>query len=121
MIVWSERPTEVANLLNPAFAGALLRTSVEGYIEEAESGMPFEVAFLVLPFCLHTGTSTRLPISASATPLHTWIQRDENRDVLISFSGRVSALVPFTREAMLFAASRDVLVFDASNRILQDQ
>lgn len=118
MISWSERPTEVANLLNPAFAGALLRTSVEGYVAEAQCGMPFEIAFLVLPFCLHAGTLTRLPMSASATPLHTWIQRDENRDVLISFAERVGTLVPFTREAMLFAASRDVLVFDTSNRIL---
>src|SRR5258708_6268367 len=58
MSPWTERPTEVANLLNPAFVGALLRTAVEGYIGEAASGMPFEVAFLVLPFCLHTSTAS---------------------------------------------------------------
>lgn len=117
MISWSERPTEVANLLNPAFAGALLRTSVDGYFDESKSGMPFEIAFLVLPFCLHTGTVTRLPQSATATPLHTWLQRDENRDVLISVADRVATLIPFTREAILFATSRDVLIFDDANRL----
>jgi len=109
---WSTRPTEVANLLNPAFSGALVRTSVEGYVRESTGGMPFAIAFLVLPLCLHTGTSNRLPVSPTATPLHTWIQREENRDVLISIADRVTALVPFTREAILFAASRAVLAFD---------
>src|SRR5947209_3522225 len=33
---WSERPTEVANLLNPAFLGALLRKAVDGYAEKSE-------------------------------------------------------------------------------------
>ena len=117
MSPWVERPTEVANLLNPAFAGALIRTSVEGYVSESQNGMPFEIAFLVLPLCLHTGTATRLPASAAATPLHTWLQREENRDVLISFADRIMALVPFTREAILFAASRAVVAFDDAGRL----
>jgi hypothetical protein len=118
MSPWVDRPTEVANLLNPAFAGALLRTSVEGYVAEAELGMPFEIAFLILPFCLHTGTITRLPTSVTATPLHTWLQREENRDVLVSFADRVISLIPFTREALLFASSRAVLEFDDAGRLL---
>ncbi len=32
--------------------------------------------------------------------------------MLIAFGERVRALVPFTREALLFAAYRDVIVFD---------
>lgn len=109
---WTERPTEVANLLNPAFAGALLRTAVKAYGDEAQKGMPFEVAFLVLPFCLHPGTANRLPARAASTPLHAWLQREENRDVLVQFGERTSGLVPFTKEALLFASIRGVLTFD---------
>lgn len=116
---WPERPTEVANLLNPAFAGALLRTSVESYVKAGESGMPFEVAFLVLPLCLHTATVARLPQSAVATSFHMWLQREENRDLLIGFGDRVAALVPFTREAILFTTSRGVVVFDADGRLIE--
>lgn len=109
---WDERPTEVANLLNPAFAGALLRLSLDGYAREARSGMPFELAFLVLPICLHTGTTNRMPVSPSRTPIHAWLQGDANRDVLISFPDRLKSLVPFTREAILFAAQRGVVTID---------
>ncbi len=117
MSAWGERPTEVANLLNPAFIGVLLRKAVEGYAEEAENGLPFELAFLVIPLCLHPDTVIRLPARAASTPLHTWLLREENRDVLVSFGDRVSALVPFTREALVFAGQRGVIVFDESGRV----
>ena len=103
---WSERPFEISNLLNPAFAGVLLRKSVEGYSAQARDGMPVELAFLVMPLCLHPGTVRRLPARAASTPLHAWLQREENRDVLIKFDERVRSLAPFTREALIFAAQR---------------
>jgi hypothetical protein len=109
---WTERPTEVANLLNPAFLGALLRKAVDGYAEESGNGLPFELSFLVIPLCLHPDTVRRLPSRAASTPLHTWLQREENRDVLLSVGERVLALVPFTREALIFAAQRGVIAFD---------
>jgi hypothetical protein len=109
---WTERPSEVANLLNPAFIGALLRSAVKAYVDETEKGMPFEVAFLVLPFCLHPATASRFPARAASTPLHAWLQREENRDVLVGIGDRASALVQFTREALLFASLRGVIAFD---------
>lgn len=114
---WNERPTEVANLLNPAFIGALLRKAADGYTAEANAGMPYELLFLILPFCLHPTTASRLPARVTATPLHTWLQRDENRDVLISFADRASALVPFVREALLFAVQRAVIVIEDNGRL----
>lgn len=114
---WEDRPTEVANLLNPAFTGALLRRSLEAFSAEARGGMPFGLAFLVLPMALHPGTARRFPARAASTPLHAWLQREENRDVLISFGERVRSLVPFTREALLFAAQRGIVVFDDDGRL----
>lgn len=103
---WNDRPTEVANLYNPAFFGVLLRKAIERYTEEAKAGMPFELLFLVPPFCLHPATANRLPRSPSATPLHVWLQREKNRDVLVSFAQRATAIVPFVREALLFCCER---------------
>jgi hypothetical protein len=117
MSPWTERPTEVANLLNPAFVGVLLRKAVEGYTDEAEMGLPYELAFLVVPLCLHPNTMSRLPARAASTPLHAWLQREENRDVLVSFGDRVSSLVPFTREAIVFAGQRGVITFNDSGRL----
>ena len=63
---WGQRPQDVANLLNPAFDGLLLYRAVAGYEQENEGGMPFELAFMVLPFVLHQPTRKRLPAIALA-------------------------------------------------------
>ena len=118
MSPWIERPVEISNLLNPAFAGVLLRKAVEGYRSEAEAGMPVELAFLVMPIGLHPGTAKRLPARPSSTPLHAWLQREENRDVIVRFEERVGSLAPFTREAIIFAAQRRVLDIDEGGRIV---
>ena len=105
---WQERPTEVAYLLNPAFTGAIMRLAVDGYFREASSGMPFPLAFLVLPIALHKGTTDRLPIKVTFH-LQQWVQ--ENRDILITFASRMRTLVPFTREGIIFAGQRKILAF----------
>jgi hypothetical protein len=105
---WQERPAEVANLLNPAFAGAVLRLAVDGYSKESGEGMPFVLSFLVLPISLHKATSERLP-SKITVYLPQWIQ--DNRDILITFPKRMRTLVPYTREGIVFASQRKILMF----------
>jgi len=53
MKTWNERPFEIRNLFNPAFCGVVLLRAFQGYEEEDASGMPFSLALLVLPLCLH--------------------------------------------------------------------
>src|SRR4051812_40074 len=115
---WEDRPVEVANLLNPAFMGAVLRKAVDGYVEQVPDGLPFELVFLVPAFALHPNTAQRLPLRAASTPLHMWIQRDENRDVLVALSDRIAALVPFVREALVFSAQRNVIAFADMGRLI---
>ena len=106
---WASRPAEVANLLNPAFTGVLLRQAVDGYVRESAAGMPFAIAFLVLPFSLHKGTSDRLPARVT-TYVQQWVQ--DNRDVLVTFPSRMRTLLPYTREGIIFASQRQVLLID---------
>ena len=111
---WSERPTDVANLLNPAFVGATIRSAVVTYEQAKDKGMPFEFVFLVLPIVLHEPTRARLPRS-SKTMMQTWLQ--ENRDVLMGFPTRAKDLVPFGREAILFASRRELLVVGSGGHV----
>ena len=76
--IWSERPIEIAHLLNPAFCSTLLFESITGYKQENGSGMPFATAFLVLPVVLHKPTRDHLPKSI-ATKLHAWIQDNQKK------------------------------------------
>lgn len=114
---WNERPCEIANLFNPAFIGVVLRKSIDGYTAETPAGMPFELLFLVPPICLHPATAMRLPRSPSATPLHVWLQREDNRDVLLAFSERASAIVPFVREALLFCCGRGIITIGDDGKL----
>jgi hypothetical protein len=104
MTRWVDRPTEVANLLNPAFCGRLLIECAEQY----RRPLPFEFAMLVLPIVLHRDTRTKLPRSV-ATSMLTWVER--NPEVRVGFAERVRDLAPFTREALRFCLAHARLRF----------
>ena len=110
MIAWEERPAEVANLLNPAFCGLLLRATVLEYVKSgAATGMDFPLAFLVLPIVLHKPTREAMPRTA-ATKFHAWLQR--NQPLRIGFSTRVQQLAPITRETLQVTMQRGTLALN---------
>lgn len=113
LVEWEERPQDVANLLNPAFAGLLLHRAAIGYEKEAETGMPFELMFLVLPFVLHEPTRRRLPAKVT-TQLTTWLQ--DERDVLLGFADRATDLVPYTQEGILYVTNHSMLILSDDGR-----
>jgi hypothetical protein len=105
---WMKRPTEVAYNLNPAFCGWLLREAAEGYAEVKPAGMPFALAFLVLPVVLHRTTRVALPRS-TVTALHAWLR--DNPEAHLGFAARARQLVPFAREGVIIAGSLGLMVF----------
>lgn len=110
---WAVRPSDVANLFNPAFLSMILRRAVDGYEKLSEEGMPFEMAFIVVPLVLHEHTRDTLP--TIATTMQTWIQ--ENREVLIGFPRRAKEIVPFVREGLMFGVQRNVLTIEISGSL----
>jgi len=92
---WSERSTEIAYLLNPAFCGRLLYTTISKYSQETKRPFPFALVYLVLPLLLHKRTREAIN---SRTKLLLWIQNHES--LLISYAGRAKQLVPITNEAI---------------------
>jgi hypothetical protein len=111
---WRDRPADLSNLLNPAFLGAIIRQSVDGFTAVTSQPMPFELAFIVLPLVLHGDTRITLPARTS-TRFHMWIQLHKERS--IDFHERARELVPYGRQAIIFAAHRDVLKFSTSGRL----
>lgn len=106
MTEWTKRPTEVAYNLNPAFCGWLLREAALGYAEVKPAGMPFALAFLVLPVLLHRPTREALPRS-TVTALHAWLR--EHPEARVGFAARARQLVPFAREGIILAGSVGLL------------
>lgn len=99
MNIWKERSKEVANLFNPAFCCSVLTSAIIGYNDIKSEGMPFPIAFMILPIVLHKKTREALPNNTTTT-LGNWIQM--NNDLKIGFYDRLITMKPFTQEAILF-------------------
>lgn len=96
---WNERPFEIRNLFNPAFCGVVLIRAFQGFEEEDGSGMPFSLALLVLPLCLHKDTREILSNNPRSYLLKTF---SDNPQILVGFDERTRSLLPYTFEALGF-------------------
>lgn len=114
MQAWTERPTEIAHLLNPAFCALVLVHCVRGYVEEATAGLPYPLVFLILPIVLHKPTRDALPTSI-ATRMHPWLEN--HQQVQVGFADRCVSVIDHTREAMIFAVVRNLLQITSDARI----
>lgn len=94
---WNLRTHEVAFLLNPAFCGRVLYSTIKTYNEKANRALPFPLIYLVLPLVLHKETRANIN---SRTQLQLWIQRYPQ--LLIDFPKRARELVPITNESVEF-------------------
>src|SRR4051812_5647594 len=103
MRAWAERSPEVAALLNPAFCGVVMYAAVDGFAaSDNGGGMPFELAFLILPLVLHKPSRDLFPQSVR-TPFHSWWS--ENPSLQIGLAERVRAASELTREALMYLMS----------------
>lgn len=115
MQTWDERSSEVANLLNPAFCGEILRRSIVGYQKYGSSRMPFVLTFLILPMILHESTRAKISLTKRPT-LHIWV--NENPQIRIGFAERTRSLNDFTRESLIFLMSHEELAIEQDGRIV---
>lgn len=112
---WSQRPPEVAHLINPAFCGLLLREFVRSYTNEALHPADFSLLFIALPLVLHGDARRSLP-KTMATTHHAWL---ENHQFLrIGFAERCKALVPYVKEALVFGCHHRLLQITDGGQIL---
>jgi hypothetical protein len=116
MIEWAKRPVEEANLINPAYCSLLIATVAQGY-ESEEKELPFSVSFLILPMVLHPFTRNRLP-RTTKTSIPVWLKN--NPDILLGFSKRVKAMVPYTKEALLFGLKHNLIIHGRGHQILSN-
>jgi hypothetical protein len=96
---WDHRPVEIRNLFNPAFCGLVLFRSFKGYEEEDPRGMPFSLALLILPLCLHKQSRDVFSRASRSYFLKTVSAHPE---LLVNFGRRTTDLLPFAFEALGF-------------------
>lgn len=103
---WNQRPTEEANLFNPAFLAALVYEFVKAYEPEEDGGSSVFLVLLALAMTLHGNTRDRLPATTGSN-LYNWVM--DNQDLQIGFAERAQNLWPYVREALLFGVAHQRL------------
>jgi hypothetical protein len=111
---WQNRPEVTANLLNPAFCGKVIAECIGAYKKEANANFPFALSIFILPLIVNGKIRERLPKTKSKT-LHSWLI--ENEDLKIGLKEQITALLPFTRETIMFAITHNTLSIDENGNI----
>lgn len=111
---WDQRPFEVRNLFNPAFCGLVLFRALQGYEEENPDGIPFSLALLVLPLCLHKDSRQVIAASPRSYLLKTV---EMNPQLTVGFASRTSDLMPFVLEAFGLLMERGCFVVSQDGRL----
>ncbi len=114
MKAWNQRPFEVRNLFNPAFCGLILFRALRGYEELNEDGMPFSLALLVLPLCLHKESRQTLEKGNRGYLLKVV---EKNPKLLIGFAKRATDLLPFALEAFGMLMERGCIQVTVDGRM----
>lgn len=81
-----------------------------GYLSVQDRGLPFPLAFMVLPLVLHKATRESLPGNIR-TSMAAWLQ--ENASARVLYFEHLSSLKPHTREAIQFGMMADWILLQA--------
>ena len=111
---WNERPIVIANLLNPAFCGEVLRVMIKAYAGKSNASVPYELVFLVLPLVLQKKSREKLPKNID-TNLYEWLEK--NTMIKIHLTNQIKNLIPYTREALLFLIYHNALKVSDNGRL----
>lgn len=112
---WSQRPFEVANLLNPAFCSVLIAKSSSGYTKESKQAMPLPYAMIILPLILHKATRQSFPRRINAK-LYSWILSQE--ELLLFAPTRIIRLRNLSQESLIFGIYNKLLRLDEQGNLL---
>ena len=109
---WNMRAREVAFLLNPAFCGRVLYSTIKTYTEKTSRAFPFPLIYLVLPLVLHK--ETRIEIN-SMKQLQLWVQKYSH--LLVDFPKRARGLISITNESVEFLLQTGKILLTANGEL----
>lgn len=112
---WNNRNPIVANLLNPAFCGELLRCALKGYKKEKNYNMDYALCFIILPILLHKSTYQSLP-KTTRKKFFEWYE--QSKSLKVNLAERIRDMVPFTRESICFLLYYGAIEINSSTLLL---
>ena len=111
---WTERPREVAFLLNPAFCAAAVGEIAKGYQDGASAPIELPLLFVAVPIAMHRETREAFPRSI-ATRHNVWLE--SHQELRVGFSDRCRSMAPYVREAIVFGGQHGVFSITTDGRL----
>lgn len=106
MTAWIDRTIEERALLNPAFCALMIWYFASAAEGQGQRALTFAESYLVLPIVLPRNSREALPRS-TRTSLAAWM--DEKPSFQATLAVRSRAMVPFTKDALIFGGTRQFL------------
>ncbi|GAB3533832.1 hypothetical protein GCM10027403_08470 [Arthrobacter tecti] len=111
---WDDRSWVTANMLNPAVIAVIIVSAANMYEEHSGDPMPWELIFLAVPMALHRDTRESLPTRINSYAAK-WVY--ENATLQASFPGRISGMLPYSREGLRYALRSGALTLVNDGRL----
>ena len=94
------------NLYNVPFSSLMLYSFFKSYEQEAETGVPILLSYLVLPIIFHRLVRETLPKHKN-TSFPVWLR--ENDNIRINLDRRAALTVPIITDCLKYLYAKDVL------------
>lgn len=108
-LAWEHLPRDSAALLNPALLAVLVERAVRGAVQEGHDGLPWELAYLLVPMSLDAETRKSLPMRINS-PLVSWVAN--NSEVRSLLPRKISSMSGLVGESLHLGLSLNLLSLD---------
>jgi hypothetical protein len=115
LLNWEDRPFEIAYGLNPAFLAILLHQAILSFERKDSQGMSYPLLMLVVPIIFYAPIRNRLPKDENSD-MSQWVK--DNPEVVLNFPNRVNQLIPYSKEAIIFAMQQDIIKISSEGNFL---
>ena len=106
---------DIFSLTNPAFCSLVLLSFCEGYTEEAGSEVPYVFLMFPLPLVLSGDLQSSFDNTSIRTGFYGWVR--SNPQILVNLSERIEYSNDFTKPAIAYSFSRNVLKLNSNGTI----
>lgn len=97
---------EELGLLNPAYTGFILYSSISEFIAFKSSGMHYALPFIAIPMSMNKSVSKALP-STYKTPIGSWVASNEG--VLTDLYEQAESYNPIVKSSLSFLINRELI------------
>ena len=101
---------------NPAFLSLMLLAYIEGYVEEAGSGLPFSLAIFPIPVVLSGDLNSTFDGTNIKTGFYSWVK--QNPQISLNLNARINDSIDYIKPAISYGVAKKIIGFDDAGNLV---